>query len=88
VLSARCCGDADDGLLLLPSCQAIGMAVHTPGESACPEELCCCVGGKKKKENLVHTFLLTGLLFGKKPTFATVNNSLRSKKNVIQETFL
>jgi len=78
VLSARCC-DADDGLLLLPSCQAIGMAVHTPGESSCPEELCCCVGGEKK-ENLVHTFLLTGLLFGKKPTFATVNKTVYNPK--------
>jgi len=48
VLSARCCDDAD-GLLLLPSCQAIGMAVHTAGASACREELLCCVGGKKGK---------------------------------------
>jgi len=77
VLSARCCDDAD-GLLLLPSCQATGMAVHTPGESACREELLCCVGGKK--ENLVHTFLLTGLLFGKKPMFATVNKTVYNPK--------
>jgi len=76
VLSARCCDDAD-GLLLLPSCQAIGMAVHTPGKSVFHEELLCCVGGQRKFS--AH-FFLTGLLFGKKPTFATVNKTVYNPK--------